>query len=67
MAPSVIAPSTDNAQSKTMTPVQQIAQAPLQEPHVWNTKNLGLRLASDLASGLTAAGLVAPLISVIDK
>lgn len=33
----------------------------------WNTKNLGLRLGADVVSGLTAASLVAPLISIIDK
>jgi hypothetical protein len=57
----------DRAQSKTMTPIQQAAQAPLQEPHVWNTKNLGLRMASDFVSGFCAATMVAPVITVIDK
>lgn len=33
----------------------------------WNTKNLGLRWAADIASASCAAGLVAPLISIIDR
>lgn len=33
----------------------------------WNTKNLALRLAADFASASSAAALVAPLISIIDK
>lgn len=33
----------------------------------WNTKNLALRWAADIASATCAAGLVAPLISIIDR
>lgn len=33
----------------------------------WNTHNLGKRLTVDLASAAAAGGLVAPIISVIDK
>lgn len=33
----------------------------------WNTKNLALRWAADIASASCAAGLVAPLISIIDR
>lgn len=33
----------------------------------WNTKNLGGRLAVDLASALCAASMVAPVISIIDR
>lgn len=33
----------------------------------WNTKNLGLRLGTDLASAATAAVMVAPVISIIDR
>jgi hypothetical protein len=33
----------------------------------WNTKNLGSRMAVDAACAATAGGLVAPLISMIDK
>jgi hypothetical protein len=39
----------------------------LAEAKVWNTKNLGLRLASDWVSGFTAASMVAPIIVMIDK
>lgn len=53
-----------------MVPVtrSQKASEPLQEAKkTWNTKNLGLRLASDFIAGASAATLVAPLITVIDK
>lgn len=50
-----------------LTPIQHVAQAPLKEPHAWNTKNLGLRMASDFISGFCAATLVAPIITIIDK
>lgn len=33
----------------------------------WNTKNLGLRLSADFAAAGSAAGLVAPIIMIIDK
>ncbi|KAK3339159.1 hypothetical protein B0H65DRAFT_433039 [Neurospora tetraspora] len=33
----------------------------------WNTKNLGLRLGADLVSAASAAVLVAPVISIIDR
>lgn len=33
----------------------------------WNTKNLAFRWAADIASASCAAGLVAPLISIIDR
>ncbi|KUI53846.1 hypothetical protein VP1G_01198 [Cytospora mali] len=33
----------------------------------WNTKNLAYRLAADVASAASAASLVAPLISIIDR
>ncbi|WPG99553.1 putative membrane protein [Acrodontium crateriforme] len=33
----------------------------------WNTRNLGKRLTVDLASAAAAGGLVAPIISIIDK
>ena len=34
---------------------------------VWNTKRLGSRVAVDAASAMTAGGLVAPIITMIDK
>ena len=48
-------------------PIAKAAEAPLNEPRLWNTKNLGLRLATDFVSGVGAASMVAPLITVIDK
>jgi hypothetical protein len=53
--------------STSLSPLSKVAEKPLVEPRVWNTKHLGLRVASDFVSGACAAGLVAPLITVIDK
>ncbi|KAL8834846.1 MAG: hypothetical protein Q9170_003588 [Blastenia crenularia] len=36
-------------------------------PPQWNTKHLSFRIASDTASAACAAGLVAPLITIIDR
>lgn len=33
----------------------------------WNTANLGSRLAVDAACAATAGGLVAPIITIVDK
>lgn len=33
----------------------------------WNTKHLGLRLSTDLLSASCAAGIVAPVISMVDR
>lgn len=33
----------------------------------WNTKNLGLRLGADMASAASAASMIAPVISIIDR
>jgi hypothetical protein len=33
----------------------------------WNTKNLGLRLGADAVAASCAAGLVAPIIAIIDQ
>jgi hypothetical protein len=33
----------------------------------WNTKNLGLRLGVDAVAASCSAGLVAPLIAIIDQ
>lgn len=33
----------------------------------WNTKNLALRLGVDMVSASCAAGLIAPLISILDR
>ena len=52
--------------SKTVTRAPALPEK-LAEPRVWNTKNLGLRLAADFVSSASAATLVAPLITIIDK
>lgn len=53
------------------SPKKAVTQAPrvptVDEPRVWNTKNLGLRLASDFVAGFSAACIVAPVITIIDK
>lgn len=55
--------SSESSKSKIRAAkVQELA-----EPKVWNTKNLGLRLAADFTAGFSAACMVAPLITVIDK
>jgi len=58
-----------NSNSKMVTVTRpHKASEPLQDAKkTWNTKNLGLRLASDFIAGASAATLVAPLITVIDK
>lgn len=33
----------------------------------WNTKNLGMRLGADFVSAATAASMVAPVISIVDR
>ncbi|KAK2623502.1 hypothetical protein QTJ16_007056 [Diplocarpon rosae] len=52
---------------KPLSPLRKAAEAPLVESRIWNTKNLGLRLGADFASGAGAATMVAPLITIIDK
>ncbi|KAH6634830.1 hypothetical protein B0J18DRAFT_31926 [Chaetomium sp. MPI-SDFR-AT-0129] len=51
-------------------PASTVAPSPGSDETVakpWNTKNLGLRLGTDLASAATAAVMVAPVISIIDR
>ncbi|KAK4671401.1 hypothetical protein QC764_600600 [Podospora pseudoanserina] len=43
------------------------AVPPSEQTTKWNTKNLPFRLGADLASAASAAVLVAPIISVIDR
>lgn len=38
-----------------------------QQQQKWNTKNLGLRLAADAISAASAAILITPIISIIDR
>lgn len=58
-------PSMD-VSSKTITRAQTLAE-PLAEPRIWNTENLGFRLAADATAGFSAACMVAPVITIIDK
>jgi hypothetical protein len=55
-----------DASQKTIIPIPKVAEAQM-EARIWNTKNLGLRVASDCASSFLAAGVVAPAITIIDK
>lgn len=38
-----------------------------EKTQVWNTANLGSRLAVDAACAATAGGLVAPIITIVDR
>jgi hypothetical protein len=60
------ASATEMTQAK---PISAVAELPLADvkTQVWNTKNLGLRMASDAVSGFCAATLVAPIITAVDK
>lgn len=51
------------------TPIPKIKYQELKSSTIqgWNTKNLGLRLGTDVASAATASLLVAPVICVIDQ
>ncbi|CAK7562367.1 MAG: hypothetical protein SEPTF4163_000209 [Sporothrix epigloea] len=56
----------------TASPFSDPANAPAssslpQHNTLRNTRHLGLRLATDAASGFTAASLVAPIIAIIDR
>jgi hypothetical protein len=66
-APELELPAHPEENESKMTPMSKVAQPPLTEPTIWNTKNLGLRLASDFVSGASAATMVAPIITIIDK
>ena len=48
------------------TPLPKMSTEKLQ-PKKWNTKNLGLRLGADAISASCAAGMVAPIIAIIDQ
>jgi hypothetical protein len=45
---------------------QTTSQAPSQAS-IWNTKNFGWRLGGDLTAAASAAVMVAPIITIIDK
>ena len=55
------------ALSRESNTAKTITAKPATDARIWNTKNLGLRVASDLISGLSAALVVAPAVAVIDK
>ena len=63
----VPAPKLDIDVPKPVATAPKVTELPVIETKSWNTKNLGLRLASDFVSGASAAIMVAPLITVIDK
>ena len=44
--------------------IEKVAPAKVEQ---WNTRHLGLRVAADGASALSAGLLVAPVITMIDK
>ncbi|KAI3322079.1 hypothetical protein HD806DRAFT_136311 [Xylariaceae sp. AK1471] len=46
---------------------QQAVEMSSKLPQKWNTKNLGLRLGTDLVSAASAACMIAPIISIIDR
>jgi hypothetical protein len=72
-------PGEPAGQLKLEPPPQQLSLTRKKQPQLerkdvastvenkWNTKNLALRWAADIASASCAAGLVAPLISIIDR
>ncbi|KAM7192945.1 hypothetical protein V8F20_008615 [Naviculisporaceae sp. PSN 640] len=52
---------------QVLSPMATVADAKKDEPRIWNTKNLSLRLCADAVSAASAAVLVAPIISIIDR
>ncbi|PQE03820.1 hypothetical protein CJF32_00000809 [Rutstroemia sp. NJR-2017a WRK4] len=54
----------DNPQTVTRKPE---LKEPIKDSKAWNTKNLGYRLGVDFVSGASAATMVAPIITIIDK
>ncbi|EPE03605.1 sequence orphan [Ophiostoma piceae UAMH 11346] len=56
-------PSPTSASTSTSSPIPSTSQPSSN----YNTRNLGLRLAADAAASFTAACLVAPAVSIIDR
>lgn len=52
---------------KVVTRSSELAEPIAGEAREWNTKNLTYRLGVDFVSGATAATMVAPIITIIDK
>lgn len=48
-------------------PTTALKEMPHKVKRKWNTHNLGLRLGADAVSAACSAGLVAPVISIIDR
>ena len=49
-----------------LPPVQNVTRRPKKEVQ-WNTARVGLRLGADFTSAASAAALIAPIITVIDR
>lgn len=67
--PSEPVPVVAEAKKGQLPPAPPTAAAP-GVPHrgqKWNTTNLGLRLGADLAGAASAAVLVAPAITIVDR
>lgn len=52
---------------QAVSPMATAADEKKEKPRIWNTKNLSLRLCADAVSAASAAVLVAPIISIIDR
>ena len=69
--PSQLAAAAASAATPRALPSPVIATEPKIGSHTtskkWNTKNLGLRLGADFLGAASAAVLVAPIISIIDR
>jgi hypothetical protein len=48
-------------------PAKALTEMPHKVRRKWNTESLGLRLGADAVAAACAAGLVAPVISIIDR
>jgi hypothetical protein len=58
---------TADRKSSPVTPPAPLTAATETQQKGWNTKNLGQRIAVDAMSAAMAGGLVAPIVSMIDK
>jgi hypothetical protein len=56
-----------SSSSSSSPPAPLTAATMAMEKKEWNTKNLGRRVAVDALAAATAGGLVAPIVSMIDK
>ncbi|ORY65159.1 uncharacterized protein BCR38DRAFT_432030 [Pseudomassariella vexata] len=68
--PENLAATAQALKPRIAVPSTQAVEMPItkrQSASTWNTKNLGLRLATDFVSASVAASMVAPLIAIIDR